>query len=69
MSKHINFVCDDTLYSSILFIMKIRNIKNISSAIRYLLMLSTDNFYVLEKIPFPSDEKNYIKSIDNIEKV
>lgn len=43
MSKHINFVCNDILYSNIVSFMDDKNISNLSSAIRILLYRAFDS--------------------------
>lgn len=43
MSKHINFVCNDILYSNIVNFMGDKNISNLSSAIRILLYIAFDS--------------------------
>lgn len=54
MSKHINFVCSDSLYSGIKEFMEQRNIKNLSWAIRILLIESLDTKDDEEPISVPN---------------
>lgn len=61
MSKHINFVCRDTLYSNIVEFMNDNNITNLSWAIRILLFRAFDS---IRKEKEEEQEKNdHIRNI------
>lgn len=75
MSKHINFVCSDSVYSGIKEFMKVRNIKNLSWAIRILLIDGLESLVDEEPISVPnfseyidclsSEEKSSSKNLSN----
>ncbi len=54
MSKHINFVCNDSVYSAVMEFMKQRNIKNLSWAIRILLIDGLESQVDEEPISVPN---------------
>lgn len=66
MSKHINLVINDTLYSSIVSYMNTNHIKNFSFAVRILLMKQLDTLSDTNVIFFDDlkgDDNEYISSL------